>query len=244
MGIPPIRLLVAEDDQRLSQILCRYFEKAPEIALCGVARDGGEILRRVVLDQPDLVVLDLILPVLDGLSVLEQLNRLSGPRPGVIVTAPSVQDRYLQAALDLGADYCIRKPYSLPQLRRRIQLAADPHPAGLRQTAGAQDIGQAVLALGIPTHLLAYRYAVSAVTLLLQDAAPHAIVKEVYTAVAGQFDTTPSCVEGAIRKGVRQVWEHNGAPLRALMQAQAGMPPPSNSRFLTTLTERLRLQAG
>lgn len=245
----PIRLLIAEDNLALCDILTEYFKLSPEISVCGVAHDGEEALFRIAQTRPDLVLLDLIMPRLDGLSVLERMGKAAlSPRPGVIITSAVCQEGFTSAALSLGADYYMIKPYDLSDLLSRIRLVASTAQAQAEAPArsGADDvrIRRAVMELGIPTHMLAYRYCSCAVGLLLQDAHPHSIVKEIYTAVAEEFGTTPACVEGAIRKAVRQVWERNGQALRALMDVGAGAPPPSNGRFLTTLTERLRLPEG
>lgn len=246
----PIRLLIVDDNLETCDILENFFTLTPEIEVCGVAHDGDEALYRMGQSQPDVVLLDLIMPKSDGISVLERLSRAELPhRPRIIVTSSVGQERFTAAALSLGADYYMIKPYDLSNLHSRICMVAPVAPSGgvepPQQPRPQPErwetvVSRSLLVLGIPAHMLGYRYCVTAVCRLLQENAHQSIVKDIYVEIARAFTTTPECVEGAIRKAIHKAWEQANASLQALCAVDR---PPTNGQFLSTLAQQLRLKA-
>ena len=139
-----IRLLIVDDNPELCDILENYFNLTSEITVCGVARDGEEALFRIAQSQPDVVLLDLIMPKLDGITVLERLAQAElAHRPRFIVTSAIGQDAFTSTALSLGADYYMIKPYDLDALRARVRLVAE-RPAGTAAPGFPMDAAQAL----------------------------------------------------------------------------------------------------
>lgn len=241
-----VRLLIADDNLEICDILENFFALTDEVEVCAVAHDGEEALFHIVQSSPDVMLLDLIMPKLDGISVLEKLSRtVMAHRPRIIVTSAVGQENFTSAALALGADYYMIKPYDLSALLARVCTAAaknapPPAPAARREDSLVAAVSRALLDLGIPTHMLGYRYCTAAVALLLRENRPCSIVKEVYTAIAQEFATTPECVEGAIRKAIRYSFTREPVPIRTLTGADAA---PANGRFLTSLAQHIRLSA-
>lgn len=247
-----IRVLIVDDNLEACDILENYFSLIDEITVCGVAHDGDEALYEVGHCQPDVMVLDLIMPKTDGLSVLERLRRAELPyKPRVIVTSAVGQESFTGAALKLGADYYMIKPYDLSDLCSRICMVASiprekqaaPSPVAKQQEEGMPIVSRALLELGVPAHMLGYRYCCTAVLSLMQQTRPQSIVKDVYAKVAAEYDTTPECVETAIRKVIRRAWEQEPNAVRALIGEKGDKQekPPANGRFLTVLAQRLLL---
>ena len=114
---PPARVLVVDDDVALADVVCRYLER--EGFSVEVANDGASGLERALATLPDLVVLDLMLPVIDGLEVCRRL-RQAAPIPVVMLTARSEEDDRI-AGLDLGADDYVTKPFSPRELTARVK---------------------------------------------------------------------------------------------------------------------------
>jgi DNA-binding response OmpR family regulator len=111
------RVLVVDDDPALSEVVGRYFER--EGFSVDFAEDGAAGLRRALDTLPDLVVLDLMLPVLDGLEVCRRL-RETVPIPVVMLTARGEEDDRI-AGLELGADDYVTKPFSPRELTARVK---------------------------------------------------------------------------------------------------------------------------
>lgn len=253
----PIRLLIADDNLEICDILAHFFTLTDEVEVCDVAHDGEEALFLIAQHRPDVVLLDLIMPKTDGLSVLERLGHMKlEVRPRVIVASAVGQEGFTRAALERGADYYMIKPFDLADLLSRVclvaSLAGASAPAAPGQAASmptrSEDmdalIARAVLKLGFSPHMRGYQYIVAAVDMLLREKRPCSIVKEVYAGLALEYSTTIECVEGAIRKALRQAWAADGSPLRALAKGEGSdiVLPPSNGRFLTTLAQHLRLE--
>ncbi|MGI8663645.1 MAG: response regulator [Acidimicrobiales bacterium] len=111
------RVLVVDDDTALADVVSRYLER--EGFAVEVANDGATGLERALATLPDLVVLDLMLPVLDGLEVCRRL-RQAAPIPVVMLTARGEEDDRI-AGLELGADDYVTKPFSPRELTARVK---------------------------------------------------------------------------------------------------------------------------
>ncbi|GHH65199.1 DNA-binding response regulator [Streptosporangium violaceochromogenes] len=111
------RILVVEDDPTVAEVVARYLERDGHLVEC--VGDGAEGLRRALHSPPDLLVLDLMLPSLDGLQVCRRL-REHRPVPVIMLTALGEEiDRV--AGLEIGADDYVTKPFSPRELALRVQ---------------------------------------------------------------------------------------------------------------------------
>lgn len=123
------RILVVDDEQAIVDILAYNLRKAGHEPL--IARDGEQALHVARSEQPDLIVLDLMLPRIDGIEVCRQLRRNSDI-PIIMLTARDEEiDRVV--GLEVGADDYVVKPFSVRELLARIKTVlrrAQPRPAG------------------------------------------------------------------------------------------------------------------
>ncbi|MEO8694495.1 MAG: response regulator transcription factor [Acidimicrobiales bacterium] len=111
------RVLVIDDDPTLSEVVARYLEREGfEVMRCG---DGNDGLRVALECLPDLVVLDLMLPGIDGFEVFRRLREVA-PIPVVMLTARGEEDDRV-AGLELGADDYVSKPFSPRELTARVR---------------------------------------------------------------------------------------------------------------------------
>src|SRR5690554_4475435 len=109
-----ISVLIADDNKDFCDIIEQYLEKQDDIDISGIANDGLEALDIMYKTQPDILVLDIIMPHLDGLGVLEKLHEsYMDKKPKVVVLSAVGQDKITQRAISLGADYYIVKPFDL-----------------------------------------------------------------------------------------------------------------------------------
>lgn len=127
MKEPKINIIIVEDNKEFCNLLNEYISLQEDIVVTGIAEDGEEGLKLTEDKKPDLVVLDMIMPNLDGLGVLERLNTMNlDPMPLIIVLSALGHDKITQRAMSLGADYYIIKPFALEVLAERIrQLVND-----------------------------------------------------------------------------------------------------------------------
>ncbi|WP_329109000.1 response regulator transcription factor [Micromonospora sp. NBC_01699] len=131
------RILVAEDDRKQANLVRIYLEREGHSVL--LVGDGRAALDQVRARRPDLVVLDVMMPVVDGLDVCRVL-RAESDLPILLLTARTTEDDIL-LGLDLGADDYLTKPYSPRELAARVR-------ALLRRAGVVSAGGQAVLRVG------------------------------------------------------------------------------------------------
>ena len=117
-----IRVLVAEDDPAARRLLTAAIPQLPGLSLCGAAKDGLECLELIDQLRPDVVLLDLVMPGLDGLGVLEALRRRRGG-PVAVVTSQVSHQGVVKRALSLGASYYLVKPVNCQALLEEMGAA-------------------------------------------------------------------------------------------------------------------------
>ncbi|MFF0200671.1 response regulator transcription factor [Streptomyces sp. NPDC005017] len=130
----PARVLVVDDDPTVSEVVAGYLDRAGYVV--DRADDGPAALGRAAAHWPDLVVLDLMLPGMDGLEVCRRL-RGSGPVPVIMLTARGDEDDRV-LGLEVGADDYVTKPFSPRELVLRVESVlrrSRPAPVGGRMSA-------------------------------------------------------------------------------------------------------------
>ncbi|WP_294551457.1 response regulator [uncultured Pseudoflavonifractor sp.] len=230
-----IRILLVDDNPSARALLAAFVEQTPGLELCGEAGDGWQGLELTDRLRPDLVLLDLIMPGLDGIGFLEGLANLSGSRrPRVIVLSGVSTDAYVQHSCRLGADYYLVKPVNFRQLAQRIS-ALFPEGEGLEPGGSA---GFLLLRLGADSRLEGYGQLSYALE-MVSGGGRSMQMKEIYLSTAEAFHTTAACVEKNLRTVIRGM--HAGASphyVRVFGPA-AGRRPPDNRTFLRRAAEEL-----
>src|SRR5690554_5629071 len=216
-----VRIVLVDDNREFCQLLEEYLNEQENFAVVGVAYNGVEGLKLVREKEPDILVLDLIMPHLDGIGVMEELNRqnLSGKIKTIILTAFG-QEEVTKRVVELGASYYIMKPFDLDKLAERIRQMMKP-PKGSsngyaistsRESRKEVDldvrITEVMHQLGVPAHIKGYIYLREAIELVIKDIEYlGAVTKELYPSVAAKYNTTPSRVERAIRHAIEVSWD-------------------------------------
>jgi len=220
-----IQVIIADDNREFGDILCEYLSNQDDIEIIGVARDGMEAFDLITTKTPDIAILDIIMPHLDGLGVLEKVNSLNlKKRPLFIILSAVGQDKITQRALSLGAEYYVVKPFDMEVLVSRIRQLKDINQTPvIRSESGSYELKQAYRVpspknleaevtaimheLGVPAHIKGYQYLRDAIMMVVKDLdVINSITKLLYPTVARQYNTTPSRVERAIRHAIEVAW--------------------------------------
>ncbi len=231
-----IKVLLADDNREFCDIISKYLEKQDDMEVVGIANDGIEVLDMVPKIKPDVIVLDIIMPHLDGLGVLERLNNLDLEQPPKIIVLSAVgQDRITQRAIALGADYYMVKPFDMEVFTKRIRevvlglspdlgapvfsvsqpvqgfqasiLPLNRRTYDERSSSIEADVTNVIHEIGVPAHIKGYHYLREAILLVISDMdLLGGITKELYPMIAKKFNTTPSRVERAIRHAIEVAW--------------------------------------
>ncbi len=247
-----IKVLVADDNREFCDVLGEYISNQPDMRLAGVAHSGREVLDLLEGDVPDVIILDVIMPHLDGIGVLERLNdNRWDRRPKVMVLSAFGQESVTQRAFQLGADYYVLKPFNLDVLGKRIRQMAggkeEIQPPATRASQRSLDVSVTALLhdLGVPAHIRGYLYLRDAIILVTNKVEiMGAVTKELYPAIARKYATTPSRVERAIRHAIEVAWSRGNVELLGRMfghtfHSERGKT--TNSEFIAMLADRLRM---
>ena len=248
-----VRVLLADDNREYAAIVEEYLRACPQLSLVGVAHDGIDALELIQATQPDVLVLDMVMPRLDGIGVLDRLRELTLKiEPRVIVLTALGQEDMTRRTLELGAAYYIMKPFDLDVLAQRIlQVHADANAPALLPLPD-ENIVERVTALlrdlDIPSTVDGYAYlrraiALAAVKPTLMDR----ITRSLYPAVAAQFATTTARVERSMRHAVEVGWaKGSNERLSKLFgySRHRRKGRPTNSEFIGMLAEMIRNEQG
>ena len=239
-----IKIMLADADGEARGMLQDALEKTVRFSVIASTGDGGEALRLVGETKPDILVLDLVLPGVDGLSVL---SRLRGEEmPLVLVTSAFVTQEVAAQAGDLGASMFISKPYgedAMVESLLRLAEKADPkvHAPGLEEL-----VTSIIHEVGVPAHIKGYQYVREAIMITVENMdVINSVTKILYPEVAKRYHTTPSRVERAIRHAIEVAWDRGD--LETLQKffgytVSNAKGKPTNSEFIAMISDRIRLK--
>ncbi len=258
----PIKVLIADDNREFCGILKDYFSNDPDFEMIAVCANGMEVLDVIEKQQVEVLVLDLIMPYMDGIGVLEKINQLHlEKRPKIIILTAFGQENITQRAVQLGADYYILKPFNLQVLGERVrQVARDirPRTENLSAPSAYQlppmpsknlevEVTKVIHEIGVPAHVKGYQYLRDAIMLVVEEINYlGAVTKELYPTIAVKYDTTPSRVERAIRHAIELAWDRGDIDKinKVFGYAVSGeRGKPTNSEFIAIIADRLRLES-
>ncbi|HDF2991235.1 TPA: sporulation transcription factor Spo0A [Clostridioides difficile] len=264
--VEKIKIVLADDNKDFCQVLKEYLSNEDDIDILGIAKDGIEALDLVKKTQPDLLILDVIMPHLDGLGVIEKLNTMDIPKmPKIIVLSAVGQDKITQSAINLGADYYIVKPFDFVLFINRIRelvsnrvTQVEPKPRPVQETQMTRsdfvknvgnietEITNIIHEIGVPAHIKGYLYLREAIKMVIDNVELlGAVTKELYPSIAKKFNTTPSRVERAIRHAIEVAWSRGKVDtINQLFgyTVHNTKGKPTNSEFIAMIADKLRLE--
>ena len=254
------RILIVDDEEVNRTILEVMFEDKYEVIQGENGQDAVDQLEK----NPNfvLVLLDIIMPKLDGLTVMEKVGQdiHIQKKPVFVVISAIGQERITEDAFLLGASYYIMKPFDHDMLLNRIQnLKADRQHrrTGLRKVAPYEtkmayiernletDVTNMIHEIGVPAHIKGYQYLRDAIMMSVEDMDMlNSITKLLYPTIAKKFQTTPSRVERAIRHAIEVAWSRGRMEtLESLLgyTINTGKGKPTNSEFIALIADKIRL---
>ncbi|MDH6671781.1 two-component system response regulator (stage 0 sporulation protein A) [Paenibacillus sp. LBL] len=260
-----IEVLLADDNREFTNLLGEYISDQQDMVVSGIAYNGEEVLNMIEESgkAPDVLILDIIMPHLDGLGVLERLRDMNlSPQPKVIMLTAFGQENITQRAVQLGASYYILKPFDMEVLASRIrQLVGSPSnissstpfssmksnvvPMGKGKNLDA-NITSIIHEIGVPAHIKGYQYLREAITMVYNNIEIlGAITKTLYPAIAEKFKTTPSRVERAIRHAIEVAWTRGNIDSISHLfgyTINISKSKPTNSEFIAMVADKLRIE--
>lgn len=246
-----ISVMIADDNKEFCNLVQEYINKQEDMRVDGIAYNGEEVLQLLANSCPDILILDIIMPHLDGIGVLEKMDEMAlSQRPKIIMLTAFGQESITQRVVSLGVDYYILKPCNLDILINRIrQLAANAPVTRSSVSSRGRNIDLEITSiihqLGVPAHIKGYLYLREAILMVVNDIELlGAVTKELYPLIAEKFDTTPSRVERAIRHTIEVAWGRgNVETINNLFGYTIDLDrgKPTNSEFIAMIADKLRL---
>ncbi len=246
-------ILIADDNAACARELAQHINSQPGMKAPAIASDGIEALELINELNPDVLILEMVMPRLDGLGVLHKLHT-SHNKPTVIIYSVSALPKSVELATQYGAAYYFLKPQSPERIVEFINSLSTPvithtipQPA---PTIGDSDLETVVTnfihELGVPAHIKGYHYMRSAIMMVVEDPdLLNFITKQLYPDIAKKYSTTSSRVERAIRHSIEVAWGRGRQEVINEVfgyTIHEGKGKPTNSEFIAMVADRIRLQ--
>lgn len=258
-----IKVVVADDNREcrmrvVSELRGEMYEVVADVS------NGRECMEVLSNTQVDILLLDIVMPEMDGFDVLEQLAKSSIPhKPHVFMVSNLVGDTFINKSVALGAEYYFVKPLNMDALKRRIAdvtIPTVPKPAGMDKSEqqpltkryGTRSIDEKIanvfLSVGIPAHIKGYQFLRDAIKLVVNDPTfINCITKRLYPSIAVQFDTSSSKVERAIRHAIEVAWSRGKIENINKMfgfKIYGSNDKPTNGEFIALVADKLLLEGA
>ena len=256
-----LNVVIADDNEKMVHLLGEIVSKAEGLQLVGTAKNGEEAVKLIRDKEPDVVLLDVVMPKLDGLAVMDQVNGDGelDKRPSFVMVSAVGSEQVTEAAFARGAAYYIMKPFDHEMVINRIHNVRQVRTiSGLRKINAYEKVRQQpkfdleeqvtsiIHDVGVPAHIKGYQYLREAIIMSVLDMDMlNSVTKILYPEVAKRFQTTPSRVERAIRHAIEVAWSRGKVETIEEMfgyTVSLGKGKPTNSEFIALITDKIRMK--
>lgn len=240
------KVLLADSSEEFRLSVESALRESSMFEVLGAVDNGASAWERIQREKPDVVVMDMVLPELDGMALLRKIRTLPEP-PQVVIVSAFCGGRMVSQAMELGAYCFLAKPVNEESLMEHIRscTAAEEAPEAV-SPALEGNVTAIIHEIGVPAHIKGYQYLREAIIIAVNDMdVINAVTKVLYPEVAKRFGTTPSRVERAIRHAIEVAWDRGD--LETLQKyfgytVNSAKGKPTNSEFIAMISDRLSLQ--
>ena len=250
-----VKVIMIDDSYELCHTAKGYFQNNSTYEMVGFAHDGQVGIEMIENKQPDIVILDMVMPNSDGMHVLRSLKRMNSvKKPKILVLSAIARDKSTSMWMDEGADYVLAKETTMENIEFHMDLMTDvsrsPAPVlTVNPRKEPFDLETQVTAIiqevGIPANIKGYQYIRNAIILVVNNNdIINSVTKELYPEVAKMCDTSPSRVERAIRHAIEVAWDRGDTETLNRMfgyTISVSKGKPTNSEFIAMIADKLRL---
>ena len=261
-----IKIVIADDNKSFTSVLERFLEKEGSFEVVGIAKDGLEALDLVREKKPDIILVDIIMPHLDGFGVIDKIREMDEKdKPYIVALSAISRDAVTQRAISGGAFYYMIKPFDYNILSDRLKEIyniktvghpfkgknPDGSPIDLNQdnsihhvTNTVDIVTKTIQEIGVPAHIKGYTFLREAILIVIEDMMYiNKITKELYPYIAKKYDSTPSRVERAIRHAIEVSWKKgNQNTIKEVFGYNLeSRRKPTNGEFIAIIADRIKL---
>lgn len=256
-------VVIADDNERIVQLLDDILNSDEEIDVVGKAKNGEEAVNLILEKQPDVVLMDIIMPKLDGLAVMDRINKETSlkKRPAFVVLSAVGRETITDDAFELGACYYIMKPFDNEMVLNRIKhiknsmnrknleprkINAYENKSDYIERNLESDVTNVIHEVGVPAHIKGYQFLRDAIIMAINDMEMlNSITKILYPTIAKKNHTTASRVERAIRHAIEVAWTRGKMDTIDDLFGYTinnGKGKPTNSEFIALIADKIRLE--
>lgn len=264
-----LKVFLAEDNEEMRESLLEFFRVDDRIELVGSCGDGKTAINMIEELEPSVVILDIVMPELDGFDVMSKVNLTKSPR--YIIVSQLVGDAFVSKAMRLGASYYMAKPINFNTLRERIVEFADKNndikpiisspDTKIEERYYSQEtfkakatrsldekIANIFISVGIPAHIKGYQFLREAIKMAIKTPEIiNCITKKLYPSIAVKFDTSASKVERAIRHAIEVAW--NRGKIENInnifgIKIYSANEKPTNGEFIALVADKMLLEGA
>ena len=236
-----ISVILADPNEDYRRVLQQTMQRSGEFSVVGSSGNGTEVWELVKRRAPQLVVMDMVLPGLSGLELLDQFSAMPR-RPKAIMVSAFCQKQAVSRSLELGASAFISKPCEtrtvLSQMRRVIRQS---DPGGTESAAIESHIASILHDLGIPSSVKGYVYLREAIAMIRKNMSMiNAVTKRVYPEIAARHGATPSSVERAICHAIEVAWDRGNSSTQQELfgcTVSGARGKPTNREFIALVAD-------
>ena len=244
-------VFIADSAEEFCGSLSAALGRAEGFQVIGMASDGELAVRMILEKKPDVVVLDMMMPGKDGISILKSLSGME-KKPIILATSAFVSEYVAATAAGLGARYMMLKPCDITAVVERLEEFCGGEnqriiPMRRLDKNSIETLVTGIIhEIGVPAHIKGYQYLREAIIIAVEDMdVINAITKVLYPQVAKTFQTTPSRVERAIRHAIEVAWDRGD--LDTLQKffgytVNSTKGKPTNSEFIALIADKLQLE--
>lgn len=248
-----INVIIIDDSVEICKTIASHLEKEERFSIVDICTDGEAGLESVLTNDVDCVILDILLPKRDGISILEEINNNMSKKPIIIVLTAVGQEYTTKKVLELGASYVILKPFSVEILIKRMLEQIDTKEKNFGpefftfnapKLTKEEHISTILQKSGIPVNLKGYNYLKVAIKLSIeQPELLESITKSLYPTVAKNVNTTSSRVERDIRHALEVAWSRSDGEFyyNYIGFKSIDNEKPTNGAFISSIVEKSRI---
>lgn len=251
-----IKVVSIDDNQEVRENLKNYFKTCTDLEFIGEAENGQDGYELIKTLKPDAVILDIVMPKLDGLGLLEKLSQ-ENISANILIYSAIGNDAVVQKTFSLGAKYYIMKPCEAQDIAARIRQASKSTPSSVSVISAHSGslitennlesvITDIIHDIGVPAHIKGYNYLRDAITLCIKDDEfINSITKLLYPTVAKNFSTTSSRVERAIRHAIEVAWNRGREEVLTDIfgyTIDTNKGKPTNGEFIAMISDSIKLK--
>jgi len=258
-----LNVAIADDNERMINLLGSIIKEDSDLELVGQADNGKDIYDIIKEKEPDIVLLDIIMPKVDGLTVMEKVNRDNTIKkhPAFIIVSAVGQEQITEDAFNLGAYYYILKPFDNEMVLNRIKhlknktsgrnrefrkFSSFDQKSDYMERNLEMDVTNIIHEIGVPAHIKGYQYLRDSIIMSVEDMEMlNSITKILYPTIAKKHQTTPSRVERAIRHAIEVAWSRGKMDTIDELfgyTVSTGKGKPTNSEFIALIADKIRLE--